>query len=80
LQKKQIVNAKSVWLNNLSDRGFVVMPKYKVFVELKHMAEFLIEAEDEDHARAIVDCGEQTDDECVNLESLGGEIAKIEEE
>jgi len=56
------------------------MPRYKVFVELKHMAEFSIEAEDEDHARAIVDCGEQTDDECVNLESLGGEITKIEEE
>lgn len=42
------------------------------------MAEFLIEAEDEDHARAIVDCGEQTDEECVDLQALDSEIDRIE--
>ena len=54
------------------------MPKYSVFVKLEHLAKFVIEAEDEDHARAIIDCGEQTDDECVDLQSLGGEITTIE--
>ena len=54
------------------------MPKYSVFVKMQHMAEFLIEAEDEDHARAIVDCGEQTDEECVELVALGSEIDRIQ--
>tara|TARA_B100000941_G_scaffold221915_1_gene164222 strand:- start:385 stop:567 length:183 start_codon:yes stop_codon:yes gene_type:complete len=54
------------------------MPKYSVFVKMQHMAEFLIYADDEDHARAIVDCGEQTDEDCVELVALGSEIDRIE--
>lgn len=54
------------------------MPRYSVFVKMRHMAEFLIEAEDEHHARAIVDCGEQTDEECVDLQALDSEIDRIE--
>ncbi len=45
---------------------------------MQHMAEFLIYADDEDHARAIVDCGEQTDEDCVELVALGSEIDRIE--
>lgn len=54
------------------------MPKYSVFVKMQHMAEFLIEAEDEDHARAIVDCVEHTEEECVDLQALDSEIDRIE--
>lgn len=54
------------------------MPRYSVFVKLEHLAKFVIEADSEDHARAIVDCGEQSDEECVDLQALGGEITTIE--
>ena len=54
------------------------MPKYAVFVKMVHLGKFVIEAEDEEHARLIMDSGEVTDDKCVDVQSVESEVTTIE--
>ena len=54
------------------------MPKYNVFVKMTHLGKFVIEAEDEDHVKEIMDSGEVTDDECIDIQSVDSEVTTIE--
>ncbi len=53
------------------------MNKYHVKVELVSLATFEVEADSEDHARALIDCGMTEEDECIDLETLGSDIKEI---
>ena len=45
---------------------------------MTHLGKFVIEAEDEDHVKQIMDSGEVTDDECVDIQSVDSEVTRIE--